>query len=171
MYAVVQYMSYGTILGTNVSCSRKPNFLIWNVVVMSCFHRDSNMPHLTMVITRVSSSAVIETWPAWLTAKWHQKDQSPWPRHLGQYIASNSGRQFLNSIFCVFMSVSRISWKIDLRDFHEGAIGYFLLWTCHRISQYPRVFSMALGLGSNQLRLQGCIPGKGCMDHWTAVVP
>ena len=34
-----------------------------------------------------------------------------------------------------------------------------------------RVFSMALGLGSNQLRLQGCIPGKGCMDHWTAVVP
>ena len=85
------------------------------------------MPHLTMVITRVSSSAVIETWPAWLTAKWHQKDRSPWPRHLGQYIASNSSRQFLNSIFCVFMSVSRISWKIDLRDFHEGAIGYFLL--------------------------------------------
>jgi hypothetical protein len=55
------------------------------------------MPHLTMVITRASSSAVIETWPAWflLTAKWHQKDRSPWLRHLGQYIASNSGRQDL----------------------------------------------------------------------------
>jgi len=30
-----------------------------------------------------------------LTASWHQKDRSHWQRQLGQYIASNSGRQFV----------------------------------------------------------------------------
>jgi hypothetical protein len=30
-----------------------------------------------------------------LIANWHQKDRSHWQRQLGQYIASNSGRQFV----------------------------------------------------------------------------